>query len=1687
MALCACGCGKHEGWEHDGRGRHDQQGHDGGHGYGGGTLLGPDGSVVKVVVPALGEEDDEYDDYDDNDFDFDDFDLGELIHGHDDDDDDDDLPHARKVDRSNVEGWPSPEDYSKARTMIALRVPPKVGGRYGRDAHGVVDLEPLQDRHITLLRLGRQTPTDRQRLHDVVRRWMKQGQWQPLQGEAQGWGTFTKPDNGGRHVLWMGWNIPGLSEMRHDLKQALQAEGFDCESGFDFVPHETVGYAGEVPSVLPVFPDQPVQHTFDGIVVAENDDWMEYPFHTGLVLASGRPAVVAALEAAAAEYDAAVSAVLDGGFTAAFDGELLGEGASGAFAAAGGSLTFSADSGVRVLDPGVDVPVAASIVVAGLDTAAHVGGVIDGFQVFGVDASGDTAQMIEVPGYFWAAPALFGQWSDTGLPHETMRELQAALPTDPAVPVARVDVPGPQQARPEVGTELGDRSGLGPGPDGFLAAAAFAGGRGVGAARPSVDLVVAKAQSRRRILDLPIAALHDTLAAGQGTAHAYLQDRRGNRIPVTPQTPVVAAAQFLREDRATATLHRAYDGALLASAALWVAGDTPTLVVGAAPAPDFRGLRAALDVADGQWSSLIAAGSLKGHTAGAAKLKAYWSVGPGGVRKIRWGTKGDWTRCRRHLSKYLGPGAAGYCTNLHKMMTGMHTGSMAHRIRFGWGGKPGSYWAKVAAKKGVKASAGLPMVFAMDDGRVIVPVSGDPANPLVRLLGGEPPEKVEFRIPLLLPEGVESGDGRTFERGVVDVRDTPIPLLWQPNSMQGHDGAVIVGRIDRVERTDDGIGNCHGVFDTSPMALEAVRMIRDGFLRGVSADLDKFEAKILGKGAGTATAGKKSSKKDDDDVVAPDKMSIKSGRIMAATLVAKPAFEQAKIELVEGGGPVDSQVEVDVDGVDDGGVAMTASAGEVLPDGVYRGVLGDELRSGAARFVGRLKRDGFDASLAQFSALVASGADGAIEVPAVPPAEWFQNPDLPKPTHLTITDEGRVFGHIAAWHVDHIGMGFGTRPPKSKSNYAYFRTGLLRTAEGNDIRVGQLTLAGGHASLQADAQAAVKHYDDTNSAFADVVAGEDRHGIWVSGALRPGVTETQLRVARASSPSGDWRPINGRLELVAVCQVNVPGFPVVEARVASGAVAALVAAGTAPLVASLVSGDGVVAAADDTGTVVVPTDLGGVDELGGRDPMMDETDEAVGMDDVEPVVDDVEDPGDEVDEYAVIVDEASLAAAVGEFVCKTGKKSKKGIVSRAKSLGLDGMLPDGWVDEVMRPQVAAVEAARVAAGEAAAAAEAAVLQQAFLSAKAKMLRSRVGQPSAGFVASGGTADDADVVDGGGLDEAIRGLTIREAAALLFAAQEEADAAVRAEAEALTAAVAAGEALADGSWWITGDDDLMGAVESFGSLTGSRERRVVQNHIKRRARELGSFELVPRWWWSPRELAEFDGDGIEMKVSDAVEAAIREALAAQLAKVAEEGAGDTFDVEAFREQLAADFGVAAELIPVDDMDEVWVDDMPDDAVDEVIVVDEAGPGDDEDEMGVMAPDMEEEPDVDDMGGMPDNDMDGMDDAEDMEDRRDEMYAADGVTAAAGELADTSPDGATLSKQPVSSARRKEMAKKGTALPDGSYPIADVADLRRAIKSYGRAKESDRAKVRRHIIKRARALGKADLIPDSWPKR
>ena len=51
------------------------------------------------------------------------------------------------------------------------------------------------------------------------------------------------------------------------------------------------------------------------------------------------------------------------------------------------------------------------------------------------------------------------------------------------------------------------------------------------------------------------------------------------------------------------------------------------------------------------------------------------------------------------------------------------------------------------------------------------------------------------------------------------------------------------------------------------------------------------------------------------------------------------------------------------------------------------------------------------------SALIAAAA------PVAPPASWFDQPKFSGPTPLTITPEGRVYGHAALWGTWHIVSG----------------------------------------------------------------------------------------------------------------------------------------------------------------------------------------------------------------------------------------------------------------------------------------------------------------------------------------------------------------------------------------------------------------------------------------------------------------------------------------------------------------------------------------------------------------------------------------------------------------------------------------------------------------------------------------
>jgi hypothetical protein len=196
-------------------------------------------------------------------------------------------------------------------------------------------------------------------------------------------------------------------------------------------------------------------------------------------------------------------------------------------------------------------------------------------------------------------------------------------------------------------------------------------------------------------------------------------------------------------------------------------------------------------------------------------------------------------------------------------------------------------------------------------------------------------------------------------------------------------------------------------------------------------------------------------------------------------------------------------------------------------------------------------------------------ADRPLAAPIAPPKEWFQNPRFKALTPLTVTDEGRVYGHLASWNECHLAMPNGAdscvTAPKNGDDYSSFHLGYVTTEDGTDVGVGRIVMSTGHAEDDWSSRKAIAHYENTGMAAADVHAGEDQFGIWFAGALRPDATPTMIRALKASPLSGDWRRDrrSGKLQLTMALAVNQPGFKVPRPRglVASGALQSLMAVG----------------------------------------------------------------------------------------------------------------------------------------------------------------------------------------------------------------------------------------------------------------------------------------------------------------------------------------------------------------------------------------------------------------------------------------------------------------------------------------------------------------------------------------------
>lgn len=377
---------------------------------------------------------------------------------------------------------------------------------------------------------------------------------------------------------------------------------------------------------------------------------------------------------------------------------------------------------------------------------------------------------------------------------------------------------------------------------------------------------------------------------------------------------------------------------------------------------------------------------------------------------------------------------------------------------------------------------------------------------------------------VLIPEGVPSGDGRMIENLALTWRELPLPLMLQTINAEGHSGSVICGSIKEIQRINNNIVGL-GDFDPGADGQRALDLLTAGTMRGVSADIDSVMMELRDEN-GRAVTRKQLAAAGEEGIRATE--VLVSGRIMGATICPFPAFQEASITVLSPEAAVSDEV-------------IVASGSDVQGE-VWR-------VNSSVPFVVVGVHDMFDLT----ESIVASG--GVTELPVIPvnpPAEWFAL-DHNDPIPFTVYPNGRCYGLIAQFGTCHIGnRGKCVEVPRSTNNYGYFRNKNTLSAEGNMIATGPVIMDTVHPSLKLRASDAQAFYAHNGCAVADVALYETEHGIVAAGAVRPDASPEEIRRFRGSSISGDWRKINGKLELVGLLSVNVPGFPI-EALVASGA------------------------------------------------------------------------------------------------------------------------------------------------------------------------------------------------------------------------------------------------------------------------------------------------------------------------------------------------------------------------------------------------------------------------------------------------------------------------------------------------------------------------------------------------------
>lgn len=553
-------------------------------------------------------------------------------------------------------------------------------------------------------------------------------------------------------------------------------------------------------------------------------------------------------------------------------------------------------------------------------------------------------------------------------------------------------------------------------------------------------------------------------------------------------------------------------------------------------------------------------------------LRNYWVKGEGAA-KIGWKTPGDWTRCVRHLSKYV-KDPKGLCSEYHHQATGMWPGDKRNPgmdsttetfdtemlydgTRAAEGGVMTAAAAKAKTKKpGDKTEADekspkfqpideykpedTPSYEDDDDDEADTDVEEDSTAPdeddeEEKVASKATPVAAEMDRPaawegVLTVEGIESGDGRMFGSNALTWDELPLPLRWQKESAHGgqNDVTVSVGNIEKIwrEPAPDGRAGVTfikgaGTIDLgNPDGAEVYRRMKRGYMRGNSVDVDSVKGAdvelVFPESTAKPAEGKDDEKDDEKDTLAIFDMSRTQPEL---TIYKKGRIRATTLVEI----PAFTEARLALSS-DETPVAVEPEGDDADDDTMVQAV--NE----------------------QIEAIIAAAT--TIEISDAPPREWFDEPkDVQAAGALTVTKEGRIYGYVAPLGVRHRSFaGKEVTVPMRRVDYSRFMGGETIVADGGRVSTGAITMNCGHASTSSTLTAAqaAQHYDNTCAMVATVRVGENRNGVWMAGALLPDVGPDQIRRIMASRLSGDWRAHldkPGWREFVAALLVPVPGFP----------------------------------------------------------------------------------------------------------------------------------------------------------------------------------------------------------------------------------------------------------------------------------------------------------------------------------------------------------------------------------------------------------------------------------------------------------------------------------------------------------------------------------------------------------------